>query len=161
MNDQSTNLLFEISHAGRRCHRLPACDVPSDTGLPRETFDLVYCRFLLLHLPEPEQALDEMLEFFRGLFRESRKGGGYRADAKPKQLALLMLDILLGSATALSLGSPSWRSFDRILTFDCAPAPLEIIAAVTASSASLNVMAYHAPRCLPGSRAWRDPLSIV
>ena len=33
----------------------------------------------------------------------------------------------MGSATALSLGSPSWRSFDRILTFDCAPAPLEII----------------------------------
>ena len=25
---QSTELLFEISHAGRRCHRLPACDVP-------------------------------------------------------------------------------------------------------------------------------------
>ncbi len=27
-NNQSTDLLFEISHAGRRCHRLPACDVP-------------------------------------------------------------------------------------------------------------------------------------
>src|SRR5262249_50706660 len=25
---QSTELLFELSHAGRRCHRLPACDVP-------------------------------------------------------------------------------------------------------------------------------------
>ncbi len=33
-NQQSTDLLFEISHIGRRCHRLPACDVPSDTGLP-------------------------------------------------------------------------------------------------------------------------------
>jgi glycine dehydrogenase subunit 2 len=33
-NTQSTSLLFEISHTGRRCHRLPACDVPSDTGLP-------------------------------------------------------------------------------------------------------------------------------
>jgi SAM-dependent methyltransferase len=31
-----------------------------DTGLPRASFDLVYCRFLLLHLPEPEQALCEM-----------------------------------------------------------------------------------------------------
>jgi SAM-dependent methyltransferase len=30
------------------------------TGLPRESFDLVYCRFLLLHLPEPERALGEM-----------------------------------------------------------------------------------------------------
>jgi glycine dehydrogenase subunit 2 len=26
--DQSTNLLFELSHAGRRTHRLPPCDVP-------------------------------------------------------------------------------------------------------------------------------------
>src|SRR5262249_32839410 len=25
----------------------------TDTGLPPESFDLVYCRFLLLHLPEP------------------------------------------------------------------------------------------------------------
>src|SRR5947209_629255 len=35
-NPHSTDLLFEISHPGRRCHRLPACDVPADTGLPRE-----------------------------------------------------------------------------------------------------------------------------
>jgi glycine dehydrogenase subunit 2 len=33
-NNQSTDLLFEISHPGRRCHRLPACDVPADAGLP-------------------------------------------------------------------------------------------------------------------------------
>src|SRR5215475_6311807 len=26
---QSTELLFEMSHPGRRCHRLPACDVPA------------------------------------------------------------------------------------------------------------------------------------
>jgi SAM-dependent methyltransferase len=31
-----------------------------DTGLPPESFDLVYCRFLLIHLPEPERALAEM-----------------------------------------------------------------------------------------------------
>jgi SAM-dependent methyltransferase len=30
------------------------------TGLPHESFDLVYCRFLLLHLPDPERALREM-----------------------------------------------------------------------------------------------------
>src|SRR5262245_27120739 len=30
------------------------------TGLPRESFDLVYCRFLLIHLPEPDRALREM-----------------------------------------------------------------------------------------------------
>jgi glycine dehydrogenase subunit 2 len=35
MNTQSTDLLFEISHPGRRCHRPPACDVPGDLGLPK------------------------------------------------------------------------------------------------------------------------------
>ncbi len=28
-NNQSTDLLFEISHPGRRCHRTPPCDVPA------------------------------------------------------------------------------------------------------------------------------------
>jgi SAM-dependent methyltransferase len=32
----------------------------SDTGLPRGSFDLVCCRFLLMHLPRPDQALREM-----------------------------------------------------------------------------------------------------
>jgi SAM-dependent methyltransferase len=32
----------------------------TDSGLPPASFDLVYCRFLLLHLPEPERALREM-----------------------------------------------------------------------------------------------------
>jgi ubiquinone/menaquinone biosynthesis C-methylase UbiE len=30
------------------------------TGLPARLFDLVYCRFLLIHLCDPERALDEM-----------------------------------------------------------------------------------------------------
>jgi glycine dehydrogenase subunit 2 len=37
--NQSTELLFEMSHAGRRCHRLPACDVPArpeSSLLPQE-----------------------------------------------------------------------------------------------------------------------------
>lgn len=32
----------------------------TDTGLPRGSFDLVYCRFLLLHLADPEACLGEM-----------------------------------------------------------------------------------------------------
>ena len=32
----------------------------TDTGLPPGSFDLVYCRFLLIHLPQPERALREM-----------------------------------------------------------------------------------------------------
>ncbi|HET6576126.1 MAG TPA: aminomethyl-transferring glycine dehydrogenase subunit GcvPB [Fimbriiglobus sp.] len=39
-NSQSTELVFELSRPGRRCHRTPACDVPNDTPLsslvPRE-----------------------------------------------------------------------------------------------------------------------------
>ena len=32
----------------------------TDTGLPRNHFDVVYCRFLLLHLTDPDACLQEM-----------------------------------------------------------------------------------------------------
>jgi len=35
------------------------------TGLPRGSFDLVYCRYLLLHLVDPEGCLQEMLEILK------------------------------------------------------------------------------------------------
>src|SRR5436190_8482748 len=35
------------------------------TGLPRNSFDLVYCRFLLLHLPDPVACLNEMRDVLR------------------------------------------------------------------------------------------------
>jgi SAM-dependent methyltransferase len=37
----------------------------SRTGLPRNLFDLVYCRFLLLHLPDPAACLREMRDVLR------------------------------------------------------------------------------------------------
>jgi SAM-dependent methyltransferase len=37
----------------------------TDTGLPPGSFDLVYCRFLLIHLAEPERALREMFALLR------------------------------------------------------------------------------------------------
>jgi SAM-dependent methyltransferase len=37
----------------------------TDTGLPPESFDLVYCRFLLIHLPNPESALCEMFSLLK------------------------------------------------------------------------------------------------
>jgi len=37
----------------------------TDTGLPKEAFDLVYCRFLLIHLTEPELALKEMFNLLK------------------------------------------------------------------------------------------------
>ena len=37
----------------------------TETGLPKEAFDLVYCRFLLIHLPDPEAALREMHELLK------------------------------------------------------------------------------------------------
>jgi ubiquinone/menaquinone biosynthesis C-methylase UbiE len=36
-----------------------------DTGLPHASFDLVYCRFLLLHLPDPAACLREMRDVLR------------------------------------------------------------------------------------------------
>src|SRR5678815_3782935 len=36
------------------------CIRDRDTGLRREAFDVVYCRFLLIHLQDPEAALREM-----------------------------------------------------------------------------------------------------
>jgi ubiquinone/menaquinone biosynthesis C-methylase UbiE len=35
------------------------------TGLPHNSFDLVYCRFLLLHLPDPAACLQEMKAMLR------------------------------------------------------------------------------------------------
>src|SRR6476619_3440115 len=32
-NTQSTQVIFELSESGRRCHRTPACDVPSSQPL--------------------------------------------------------------------------------------------------------------------------------
>jgi SAM-dependent methyltransferase len=37
----------------------------SNTGLPRNYFDLVYCRFLLLHLTDPASCLREMRDVLR------------------------------------------------------------------------------------------------
>src|SRR5262245_39693048 len=37
----------------------------TDTGLPPESFDLVYCRFLLIHLHDPERALREMFNLLK------------------------------------------------------------------------------------------------
>ena len=37
----------------------------TDTGLARESFDLVYRRFLLIHLKEPEAALREMRDLLK------------------------------------------------------------------------------------------------
>lgn len=37
----------------------------TETNLPRESFDLVYCRFLLIHLADPELALKEMYDLLK------------------------------------------------------------------------------------------------
>ncbi|MCE9531769.1 MAG: aminomethyl-transferring glycine dehydrogenase subunit GcvPB [Planctomycetes bacterium] len=60
-NTQSTDLLFEISKPGRRCHRLPACDVPTKTELlPKES---------LAEAPPalPEVAEIELIRHFNNL----------------------------------------------------------------------------------------------
>jgi SAM-dependent methyltransferase len=56
----------QLEVAGREAQRLGLSQLrfhhadAYDTGLPRESFDLVCCRFLLCHLAQPERALQEM-----------------------------------------------------------------------------------------------------
>src|SRR5438309_2200871 len=58
---QSTDLLFEISHPGRRCHRLPACDVPGDA-------ELLPAEFLAKEAPPlPELAEIDLIRHFVNL----------------------------------------------------------------------------------------------
>ncbi|WP_439627961.1 aminomethyl-transferring glycine dehydrogenase subunit GcvPB [Gemmata sp.] len=47
-NTQSTELIFELSRPGRRCHRLPACDVPATQALG----DLIPSEHLAAKPPE-------------------------------------------------------------------------------------------------------------
>jgi SAM-dependent methyltransferase len=47
-----------LNGSGAKVSFVEAC--ANATGLPPASFDLVYCRFLLIHLPEPERALAEM-----------------------------------------------------------------------------------------------------
>jgi SAM-dependent methyltransferase len=46
-------------HSRLRQHRVPPANA-YETGLPRESFDLVFSRFLMCHVPEPARAISEM-----------------------------------------------------------------------------------------------------
>src|SRR5262245_29734802 len=56
----------QLVQAGRLCGEADLTNVSfwkadaCATRLPSETFDLVYCRFLLIHLPDPDGCLREM-----------------------------------------------------------------------------------------------------
>jgi SAM-dependent methyltransferase len=52
LNDGGANIRFVEASA-------------TETGLSPGSFDLVYCRFLLIHLPEPERALSEMFALLK------------------------------------------------------------------------------------------------
>ena len=63
-NTQSTELLFELSRTGRRCHRLPEADVPSDTPLSQ----LVPGRHLADRPPPlPEVAEGDLIRHYTNL----------------------------------------------------------------------------------------------
>ncbi|MFL6463229.1 MAG: methyltransferase domain-containing protein [Bryobacteraceae bacterium] len=61
----------QLEEASELCAReglSNACFVQAsaeNTGLPRNSFDLAYCRFLLLHLPDPASCLREMKAVLR------------------------------------------------------------------------------------------------
>jgi glycine dehydrogenase subunit 2 len=54
-NTQSTDLIFELSRPGRRCHRLPDCDVPSSQSL-----DVLIPRTHLADEPPPLPEVGEI-----------------------------------------------------------------------------------------------------
>jgi SAM-dependent methyltransferase len=60
--DASAGQLAQARQAlpGNRTHVRFVEASATSTDLPPGSFDLVYCRFLLLHLPKPEEALREM-----------------------------------------------------------------------------------------------------
>ncbi len=63
-NTQSTDLLFEMSKPGRRCHRLPACDVPVEDA----TEHLIPSRYLSEAPPPlPELGEIEVIRHFTNL----------------------------------------------------------------------------------------------
>jgi len=61
----------QLAEASRLAHQMQLANVSwveasaLSTKLPSESFDLVYCRYLLLHLVEPEAALTEMHRLLR------------------------------------------------------------------------------------------------
>jgi SAM-dependent methyltransferase len=60
--DSSAAQLFQARERlnGRGAHTSFVEASATDTNLPPEMFDLVYCRFLLIHLADPDRALREM-----------------------------------------------------------------------------------------------------
>ena len=61
---QSTELLFELSRPGLRCHRLPQCDVPSDTPLSQ----LLPTRYLAKEPPAlPEVSESDVVRHYTNL----------------------------------------------------------------------------------------------
>jgi SAM-dependent methyltransferase len=69
-----------------------------DTGLPRASFDVVYCRFLLCHLAQPERALQEMRALLKAggtLLCDDVDVGSIFADP-PSEAIDRMRDLMLG-----------------------------------------------------------------
>jgi ubiquinone/menaquinone biosynthesis C-methylase UbiE len=59
--EQATGMTQIAGPANVRYQTADACN----TGLPRQSFDLVYCRFLLLHLTDPVACLSEMRDVLK------------------------------------------------------------------------------------------------
>jgi glycine dehydrogenase subunit 2 len=63
-NTQSTQVIFQLSEPGRRCHRLPACDVPNDAPLA----SLVPAKHLAASPPPlPEVGEIDLIRHFNNL----------------------------------------------------------------------------------------------
>ena len=64
--DYSGAQVAEARERLEACHHISFVEASAlDTGWPAESFDFIYCRFLLLHLTDPEQALREMCRLLK------------------------------------------------------------------------------------------------
>ena len=104
------------------------CASATDTGLPRQSLDLVYCRFLLLHLVNPEAGLQEMLALLKpGGVLVVEDGDLTTAGSIPASSLAWFADLFgrLGPARGLDY-SLSTRLFHMVKAAGCLEPEIEI-----------------------------------
>lgn len=95
-----------------------------DTGLPSSSFDLVYCRFLLLHLEKPEAALREMHRILRpGGVLVCEDGDLTTAGSEPPSALDLFADLFAALGPAKGVDYTLGRRLYRMVQAAGFPAP--------------------------------------
>lgn len=88
-----------------------------DTGLPRNSFDLVYCRFLLIHLPDPGACLREMKDVLKpGGILVVEDGDLASAGSSPATASNAFADLFCRLAPTRGVDYRLGRDLDRLVT---------------------------------------------